>query len=137
MLTNSTCSIIHFFSSYSPARSFSCPDSAQGANRCDEPFTKQWIRSPSSYTKYEGHSFISALHTIHTIQLAIIFNLPLISFLTSSSILDISWSNNICQCHTNSASSSNPAAACSRRTNVSDRYPWFGPLPTLQPRCHL
>lgn len=50
---------------------------------------------------------------------------------------DISWNNTVCQCHTNSASSSDPAAACCSRTNVSDRLPWFGPLPTLQPRCHL
>lgn len=137
MLTNSTCSIIPFFSSYSPPRSFSCPDSTQGANRCDEPFTKQWIRGPSSYTKYESYIFTSALNSLHIIQLAIILNLPLISFLLSSSILDTSWSNNVCQCHTNSASSSDPAAACSHRTNVSDRRPWFGSLPTLQPRCHL
>lgn len=57
-----------FFSSYSPARSFSCPDSTQGANGCDVPFTKQW-NGPSSYTKYEGYIFTSALNIIHTIQI--------------------------------------------------------------------
>lgn len=43
---------MYFFSSYNPARCFSCPDSTPAANGCDATFTKHWNRNPFTYPKY-------------------------------------------------------------------------------------